>query len=76
MMSEIQTLVEKVTKELAYRHAKIIEDECRAVCNNYKCSPDQLILEFKFDTEVHIKIDATKFQIKKIFTFDEKPINQ
>ena len=76
MMSEIETLLERVSRELSEKHAKIMEFECRAVCNDYGCKPEQLILEFHVNTEVHIKIDAIKFRIENIFTVDGKPINQ
>lgn len=75
-MSEIQDLVLKASKELAAKHAEIIEHNCQLVCETYDCNPDQLILEFKTNTEISIKISTINFMIRNIFTVDGKDIKE
>ena len=61
--------------ELSKIHADIIENECKKVCEKFKVSPSDLIIECHGNSEINIKIQASSFGITNNFTIDYVAIN-
>ena len=71
-MNKIQELVEEKVREMAEKHASIIEQKCKEACHKYQCTPDDLILEYHGHSQIKIKIMAAHFEITNQFTCDNK----
>lgn len=71
-MDNIQNLIEEKSKELARKHAAIIEYECKRVCEKYNVHPSQLILNYFPNNIIEININIThRFKIENIFINNE-----
>jgi hypothetical protein len=60
-------IFEEKAKELAYKHAQIIEEECQKVIDRFKCKPEDLIIEYRENIKIHISVRAVKFEIENVF---------
>lgn len=71
MKSELDILIERKTQEMAFAHAKILENQCEIVCSRFNCEPSDLILEYHTTAEINIKIKATSFKINNVFQIND-----
>ena len=70
MKSELDILIECKTQEMAFAHAKILEDQCQLVCARFNCEPTDLILEYSTNAEISIQVKATRIKIDNVFYVD------
>lgn len=49
---------------VALKHASIIEDECKKVCDKFNCEGKDLIIEYHDKTLIKIKIKGSEFTIE------------
>ena len=75
-MSSIQELIEMKSKELAQKHAVIIEEEISRVCKIYNVLPEQLILNYHSNLTIEILIKTPIFCITNQFIFDNGEIKK
>lgn len=61
------SLLQDKVNEIATKHAKIIEDECKKVCDKFNCNPEDLIMEYHANTQIKIGVRAAHFEITNIF---------
>lgn len=69
-LDEIQKLIIEKSAEIAKKHAEIMEQECKRVCERFNCNPNDLILECHPSMEFKIKINASHFKIENEFTYN------
>lgn len=65
-------LIEKKVKEIAEKHARIIEFQCEKACKEFNISPEQLIIEYHSNAEILIK--ASYFKIVNNFVYNNGQI--
>ena len=63
----MKNIIEQKSKELAEKHAKIIEDACIRTCEKFKCNSKDLIIEYRGDIEIKICVKSENFKIENIF---------
>lgn len=63
----LSNLIEEKSKELALKHAEIIENECKKVIDKFNCQPEDLIIEYHENTKICIKIKGSEFVINNVF---------
>lgn len=63
-------LIEQKCLELARKHADILEEECKKVCEQYDIDQANLIIEYHSDNSIKIKIQASHFKVTNVFTYD------
>jgi hypothetical protein len=68
-MSTVDEMIQKKANEIAIRYQRIIERECRLAIEKHHCLPEQLIIEYKAQTEIKILIQASHFQINNEFVY-------
>lgn len=64
-------IIEQKAMELARKHAEILEEECKKVCEQYDVGPANLIIEYHADTSIKIKIQASHFKVTNTFVYDD-----
>ncbi len=70
-MNNLNYLIEEKTKEIARKHAEIIERECEQAILRYKCLPEELIIKYHADTSIEINIKASHFKISNEFVIND-----
>lgn len=63
-------IIEQKAKEIASKHAEIIEYECKLACMKFNCRPEDLIIEYIGRTQIKINVKASHFEITNVFTCD------
>lgn len=66
-MSELNKLIQEKSKELAMKHAEIIEKECEEAILRFKCLPEELIIKYHSDASIEINVKASHFKISNEF---------
>lgn len=72
----IQEIIQDKIIEMASKYSQIIENECRQICDKFNCLPEALIIEYHANTEIKIKIQASHFEIKNVFTYNNGIIDK
>jgi hypothetical protein len=70
----LKDLIEEKSKELAVTHAQIIEIECQKVLERFKCTPEDLIIEYHGHMDIKINVKASFFRITNCFYYDHDKI--
>lgn len=64
-------LIEKAN-ELARKHADIIEQECKMLCDQYNVKPQKLIIKYYQTNKIAIDIKGVEFEINNVFTYGDE----
>ena len=67
-------LIQKKVMEVARKHAEIIENECKMVCEKFNCDRDDLIIEYHKNTQIKITVKASHFEITNNFIFKDSEV--
>lgn len=66
----METFIEQKCKEIAIKHAVIIENECKKVCEKFNCTAEDLIIEYHDNTYIKIKVKGSEFIIENNYIFN------
>lgn len=67
MNNELKNLIQKKACEISNKHAEIIEQHCKSVCENFNFKPEELIIEYHSNCEIIIKVKLDHFEINNQF---------
>ncbi len=70
----MNNLVEEKAKEMAAKHAAIIEQQCILACEKFNCLAEDLIIEYHGHLDIMINVKASHFRITNIFTYESDQI--
>ena len=62
----------KKSKELAIKHADIIENECKILCDQYNIKPQKLMIKYYQTNKIVIDIKGVEFEINNVFTYGDE----
>ena len=62
----------KKSNELAAKHANIIEQECKMLCDQYNIKPQKLIIKYYQTNKIVIDIKGVEFEINNVFTYGDE----
>jgi hypothetical protein len=62
--------IERICFEIAQKHASIIEEECKKVCERFNCPSTDLIIEYHDHTNIKIRVHGSDFTIDNIYTMN------
>ena len=71
-MNELQKLIEEKVKEVALKHADIIEGEMQKAIDKFNCRPEDIILEYHNNAKIKIRLKVIEFEINNHFYWDKK----
>ena len=69
---DIQKMIIEKSKELAKRHAEIVENECKSLCEKYNITTDNLIIKYHINNEIEIDVKGVHFQITNEFVINKE----
>jgi len=64
--------IQKICNDIAKKHAEIIEDECKKVCEKYNCQPSDLLIEYYDHTHIKINARGSEFTIENVYNFNNR----
>lgn len=76
MNEEFKELLKEKANQVAYEHAKILENECQKVLDRFCIKSDDLIIEYHVNAEIKIKVLASHFKITNNFTYDHGQLTE
>lgn len=71
----MSNLIEQKAKEIASKHALIIELECIKVCEKFKVEPNELIIEYHSNSEIKINVKGANFSITNDFIIKDGSVH-
>ena len=60
----MRDLIDSVAREIAAKHARIIEIECKQMCEKYHCLPSELQIDYYCNGEIKISIPSVHLKIE------------
>jgi hypothetical protein len=60
--------IEDICNDIARKHASIIEEECKRVCEKFNCPSTDLIIEYHDQTRIKIRVLGSDFTIDNVYT--------
>ena len=64
-------IIQEKVNEIALANALIIEKECKKACEKFGCAPNDLIIEYRGQTEIKITVKASHFTITNNFYLED-----
>jgi hypothetical protein len=66
--------IDEIVQEIAIKHAKIIEEECKKSCEKFNCNASDLVIQYNGNTKIKILVKSSDFEIINIFTYNGENI--
>lgn len=75
-LNDIQKMIDEKSREMAKRHADIIEAEVKSAMARFNCHANELIIEYHPECTIHIKLVCSKFRISNQFIIMDGEIKE
>ena len=69
-MNSLMDQLQKLSDDIARKHATIIENECKSVMHKFNCRPEDLIIEYRDNTRIFIKVKGSEIVIHNQYVVD------